>query len=107
MKAALVTVSLYDITEHAQDFMERHGVTYLYAIPQPMADFWQFWCCDGVENLPAHCSIEHGVSPEKFIGRGLSDEMAKTIGAALSPQPKVGGSQPCTWHNFAKPKGGE
>ena len=37
---------------HPQDVMKKLGITYTVAVPQSIADMWQFWGCENVpENL--------------------------------------------------------
>ena len=50
LKYCLMTAG-FDCSEnrHAQVVMKELGITYKLAVPQSMADQWQFFCC---ENLP-------------------------------------------------------
>lgn len=51
---------------------------------------------------------EEGRPVRKEMADALASSVDRGLEAlAAAPQPKVGGSQPCTWYNFAKPKGGE
>lgn len=48
-----VNVSYYEVTEHAQKVMRDLGITYKEAIPQTIADCWDFLFCENVpDDLP-------------------------------------------------------
>ena len=80
MKAVCLTVSLYDLDEHAQKFMSRLGVGYGLAVPQSIADCWQFYMCDYDPNtLPDFVDIRNDIDPMRLVGYGLSQEDAADI----------------------------
>lgn len=80
MKAICLTVSLYDINEHAQKFMKSIGATYQLAIPQSLFDCWQFYMCEyDPEKLPSFVKVNNDIKPETRIGNGLSPTNAAII----------------------------
>lgn len=80
MKAVILTVSLYDIEEHAQKFMQRLGVKYGLAVPQSIADCWQFYMCEyDPEKVPEFVSVRNDIDPTRLIGYGLSHKNAADI----------------------------
>ena len=80
MKAVCLTVSLYDIDEHAQKFMSRLGVEYGLAVPQSIADCWQFYMCDYDPNtLPGFVDVRNDIDPMRLVGYGLSQGDATNI----------------------------
>lgn len=80
MKAVCLTVSIYDINEHAQLFMERHGVNYQLAVPQSIADCWQFYMCEyEQDSLPGFININNNIDPSSRVGYGLSIDEATRI----------------------------
>jgi hypothetical protein len=80
MKAVRLTVSLYDIDEHAQKFMSRLGVEYGLAVPQSIADCWQFYMCDYDPNtLPGFVDVRNDIDPMRLVGYGLSQGNAINI----------------------------
>lgn len=79
-KAVILTVSLYDIEEHAQKFMQRLGIKYGLSIPQSIADCWQFFMCEyNPETIPEFVRIRNDINPTSLIGNGLSPENAANI----------------------------
>lgn len=80
MKAVRLTVSLYDIDEHAQKFMSRLGIEYGLAVPQSIADCWQFYMCDYDPNtLPGFVDVRNDIDPMRLVGYGLSQGNAINI----------------------------
>ena len=80
MKAVRLTVSLYDIDEHAQKFMERIGAGYGLAVPQSIYDCWQFYMCEyDPDKLPDFVRVKNEVNPNSLVGYGLSSEDASHI----------------------------
>lgn len=80
MKAVILTVSLCDVEEHAQKFMQRLGVKYGLAVPQSIADCWQFYMCEyDQETMPEFVSVRNDIDPISRIGYGLSPENAADI----------------------------
>jgi hypothetical protein len=80
MKAVLLTVSLYDIDEHAQKFMKRIGAEYGLAVPQSIADCWQFYMCEyDPDKLPDFVCVKNEMNPNSLVGYGLSREDAAHI----------------------------
>ena len=53
---------------HPQDVMKKLGITYTVAVPQSIADMWQFWGCENVpENLPEFlCVADYGNPRGKY-----------------------------------------
>lgn len=67
------------VNEHAKVVMRNLGITYKHATRQSLYDAWQFWNCENVpENLPKYITINKN-DPMKFVGYGLSQEMAIEI----------------------------
>jgi hypothetical protein len=74
----------YDAGEqrHPQNVMRDLGITYLYAVPQSIADCWQFYCCQNVPaELPTFLTTFERKDPHASIGYGLDREMADAIAA--------------------------
>ena len=43
---------------HAQEVMKKLGITYTVAVPQSIADMWQFWGCENVpDNLHSFLKV--------------------------------------------------
>ena len=79
-KATVITVSLYNIDCHAQTFMKHIGASYGIAVPQSIADCWQFYMCEyDTEKMPDFVRIDAYVDPFKRVGWGLSEENATKI----------------------------
>ena len=79
-KATVVTVSMRDISCHAQTFMKSIGASYGIAVPQSIADCWQFYMCEyDTEKMPDFVRIDAYVDPFKRVGWGLSEENATEI----------------------------
>jgi len=73
-------VSLYDIKDHAQIEMKKHGITYQYATPQSIGDQWWFWNCENIPDpLPKGFSILKIEDPFEYVGFGISKETAVKI----------------------------
>ena len=80
MKAVRLTVSLYDIDEHAQKFMKRIGAEYGLAVPRSIADCWQFYMCEyDHDKLSDFVRVENEINPNSLVGYGLSSEDAAHI----------------------------
>lgn len=80
MKAVRLTVSLYDIDEHAQKLMKRIGAEYGLAVPQSIADCWQFYMCEyDRDKLPDFVRVANDINPNSLVGYGLSSEDAARI----------------------------
>lgn len=80
MKAIKVTVSLYDIKEHAHEFMSRIGASYVLALPQSVTDSWQFFGVDyNPDSLPSFVRINNSFDPKSRVGCGLSQADADKI----------------------------
>jgi hypothetical protein len=78
----LCLYGMYDAkdTRHAQVAMKDLGIKYLYAVPQSVADCWQFFCCENVpEVLPPFITEMNKMPYHERIGWGLSKEMADNI----------------------------
>ena len=64
---------------HPQDVMKKLGITYTVAVPQSIADMWQFWGCDTVpENLPNFLKSTDYGNPRKEYSC-LSDSQVDKI----------------------------
>lgn len=80
MRAVQLTVSLYDIDEHAQKFMKRIGAEYGLAVPQSISDCWQFYMCEyDPDTLPDFVDVRNDINPASRVGYGLSHENASDI----------------------------
>ena len=83
-KCPLVVFSTWH-PEHAQKVMQRLGIRYLHAVPQSIADCWQFYCCEDIPNyIPEDdkkfLSFAYDYQdPFRSIGYGLNKEMAEDI----------------------------
>lgn len=78
MKQHLI-LSLYDLTEHAQQYMKRHGISYEKAVATPITDSWTFFNCSNVPDpLPDDLMV---MKKDAFawVGRGLSHEDAEAL----------------------------
>ena len=42
----MLQLDCHYLTKHAQVFMKELGITYKHAVPQSIANCWQFWCCE-------------------------------------------------------------
>jgi hypothetical protein len=83
-KAVNLSLDLYQIECHAQEYMRSIGITYEHATPQSIADCWWFWSCSNVPDpLPAALKILK-VTPRDAIGYGLSTEDAQRL-EAIAP----------------------
>lgn len=66
-------------TRHAQVVMRELGITYQHAVPQSVADCWNFFNCDGnLDNLPPYLT-EMKSGPQSYVGHGLSQETADKL----------------------------
>jgi hypothetical protein len=82
VKTVNLSLDLYEVECHAQEYMRKLGITYEHATPQSIADCWWFWGCRNVPDpLPAALRILK-VAPRDAIGYGLSKEDAKRLQAA-------------------------
>lgn len=80
MKSAMLIVSLYDIDIHAQKFMKDNRIEYGLAVPQSIADCWQFFMCEYDEkSLPDFVDVRNDIDPHTMIGYGLSKKDADKI----------------------------
>lgn len=68
-----------DVKGHAQAVMKDLGITYLHSTPQSISDSFLFWCCDNLPDKLPHYLQEISFHPEKYIGYGLSANMAEEI----------------------------
>ena len=80
----MLQLDCHYLTKHAQVFMKELGITYKHAVPQSIADCWQFWCCEVPDyiELPEQLEIRE-VNPIDFVGYGLSDEKAMELADIL------------------------
>ena len=66
---------------HAQTVMKDLGISYLFSIPQSIADVWWFWGCSSVPDpLPPYLSEMRHVTTEEALGWGVKPEDAEVIG---------------------------
>lgn len=85
MKNTLLVLDTYAMTERAPAFMERHGVRYGLAVPQPIGDCWQFYMCEhDLETLPDLLSEVKVDNIFEGVGHGLSEEDAHRIAKWIS-----------------------
>lgn len=64
---------------HAQQIMKDLDLTYEQAVPQSIADAWQFFNVKGdVSNLPEYVRIFDS-EPLSYVGFGLSEDMAMNL----------------------------
>ena len=74
-----LSLDLYSINGHAQDYMQQLGITYELATPQSVADCWWFWNCENVPDpLPEGLSVLD-ITPREAVGYGLSKEDVKKL----------------------------
>lgn len=66
---------------HAQKAIKDLGITYEHSTPQSLYDCWQFWNCENVPDELPEWITEMTDGPMKYIGRGLTEEMAKILDA--------------------------
>ena len=79
-KATVITVSLRDISCHAQAFMKSIGASYGISVPHSIAECWKFYMCVyDTEKMPDFVSIDTYVDPFKLVGWGLSEQNAAQI----------------------------
>ena len=80
----MLQLDCHYLTKHAQVFMKELGITYKHAVPQSIADCWQFWCCEVPDNIILPEIISYSkVNPVLFVGYGLSDEKAMELADIL------------------------
>jgi hypothetical protein len=78
-KRVNLSLDLYQIECHAQEYVRSLGITYDHATPQSIADCWWFWNCKNVPDpLPAALDLLK-VTPRQAIGYGLTKEDAKRL----------------------------
>lgn len=66
-------------SRHAQVVMRELGITYEHAVPQSIADCWNFFNCSGnIDKLPEYL-IEMKKGPQDYVGYGLSQELADRL----------------------------
>lgn len=81
-----LSLDLYQIECHAQEYMRKLGITYELATPQSIADCWWFWNCKDVPDpLPAALRVLK-IAPREAVGYGLSSEMAKQLERSAASQ---------------------
>jgi hypothetical protein len=67
-----LSLDLFRIKGHAQDYMRSLGITYEHHTPQTISDSWWFWNCTNVpEPLPPALKIIT-ITPSEAVGYGLS-----------------------------------
>lgn len=80
----------YDAGEarHAQAVIKELGISYVFAIPQSIADQWWFLGCNNVpEALPAFITDMEIAEPHELVGYGMSIEMANELMEARRANP--------------------
>jgi len=81
-KTVNLSLDLYQIECHAQEYMRDLGITYEHATPQSIADCWWFWNCSNVPDpLPAALDVLK-ITPREAIGYGLTKEDSKRLEAS-------------------------
>jgi hypothetical protein len=81
-----LSLDLYQIECHAQEYMRKLGITYELATPQSIADCWWFWNCKNFPDpLPAALRVLE-ITPREAVGYGLSNEMAKQLEESVASQ---------------------
>ena len=74
-----LSLDLYQVECHAQEYMRKLGITCEHATPQSIADCWWFWNCKNVPDpLPAALRVLR-IAPEEAVGYGLSKKMAEQL----------------------------
>jgi hypothetical protein len=67
-----LSLDLYQIECHAQEYMRKIGITYEHATPQSIADCWWFWDCSNLPDpLPPALRILK-ITPSEAVGYGLN-----------------------------------
>lgn len=67
------------VTLHAQKQLKELGISYKLAVPQSIADMWQFWLPEGdLDNLPDYIQVSES-NPMDHIGYGLSHLQAESL----------------------------
>lgn len=64
---------------HAGEVMENLGITYQYCVPQSAGDQFWFWNCENVPDVLPDYISELKVDPFKYVGFGLTKEIAINI----------------------------
>lgn len=86
----MLQLDCYYLTTHPQKFMKELGITYKHAVPQSIADCWQFWCCRVSDNIELPEQLKGYVeNPIKYAGYGLSDEKAMELADILGYDYKI------------------
>lgn len=82
MRFTKITISMYRCAD-PQKRMREIGFTYLFAVPQSIADCWCFYGCEIRKDkfkLPHDlASVGLKKSPHELIGYGLTKEMADRL----------------------------
>jgi len=74
-----LSLDLYQINCHAQEYMRSIGISYEHATPQTITDSWWFWNCSNVPDpLPPALRILK-TTPSEAVGYGLSSFDAKRL----------------------------
>lgn len=68
-------------SRHPQIVMKELGITYQHAVPQSVADCWQFFNCENIPKQLPRWIEEIKVDPMELIGWGLDKETAEKIKA--------------------------
>ncbi len=64
---------------HAQTMMEDLGITYEHSTPQSLYDCWVFWNCENIPDVLPEWITEMEDGPMKYIGHGLTEEVAQRL----------------------------
>ena len=64
---------------HPQMVMKALGITYQKAVPQSIADGWQFYNCENVPDILPDGIVIKDWDPMEMIGYGLCQEDAEAI----------------------------
>ena len=75
MKFKKLIVSTWFDIGHVPTAFRNAGFSYLYAIPRPVCDSWEFYCCEG-ESLPEWARSVEFDDANEMVGIGFNEEMA-------------------------------
>lgn len=67
------------VKDHPQNVMADLKITYQHATPQTVGDQWWFWNCENIPDPLPEFLEEFNGEPKKYIGWGLTEELAKKL----------------------------
>lgn len=80
MRFSLIGAYYVGEERHAQVVMSDLGIKYQHSTPQSISDEWWFWNVSNLpEELPPFLSFNEVVNPYKYVGWGLTEEMADNL----------------------------